>query len=191
MKGRDSGMPEEAYWNSFFDADCVIKTLFGEEGCDGNIVEFGCGYGTFTFPTARHVRGTVHAFDIEPELIEQLRARVKREAVSNIVAETRNFVTHGTGLETGSQSHAMIYNLLHIENPSGLLREAARVLHPNGRLSIIHWRCDIPTPRGPSLDIRPTPAQGRVWLEDAGFREVQDVDLHQCCQFHYGLVAIA
>lgn len=49
MKGRDSGMPEEAYWNSFFDADCVIKTLFGEEGCDGNIVEFGCGMGPLLF----------------------------------------------------------------------------------------------------------------------------------------------
>ena len=25
MKGRDNGMPEEDYWNSFFDAECIIN----------------------------------------------------------------------------------------------------------------------------------------------------------------------
>ncbi len=156
-KGRESGMPEEGYWNSFFDAECVIRKLFVEEGCRGNVVEFGCGFGTFTFPAARHATGTVYAFDIEPDLIERLRMRAKREAISNIVAEIRDFMANGTGLGSGSQSHAMIYNLLHIENPDGLIREAHRVLHPNGRLSVIHWRSDIPTPRGPSLEIRPAP----------------------------------
>ena len=191
MKGRDSGMPDEEYWSSFFDAEGVIKKLFGEENCQGNVVEFGCGYGTFTFPAARHTTGTVYAFDIEPDLIEQLRGRVKRDAILNIVAETRDFVTDGTGLETGSQSHAMIYNLLHIEEPIGLLKEAARLLQPNGRLSVIHWRCDVPTPRGPALSIRPTPEQCKVWMEAAGFREVRDIDLQKCCQFHFGLVASA
>jgi len=28
MKGRESGMPEEDYWQSFFDADAVVKALF-------------------------------------------------------------------------------------------------------------------------------------------------------------------
>ena len=191
MKGRDSGMPDEDYWNSFWDADCVIRKLFGEEGCQGSVVEFGCGYGTFTFPAARHTTGTVFALDIEPDLIERLRARAKRDAISNMVAQTRDFVAHGTGLEAGSQSHAMIYNLLHLEDPEGLLREAYRVLRPNGRLSIIHWRSDIPTPRGPALEIRPTPAQCRAWMEAAGFREVQNIDLRECCQFHFGLVAMA
>ncbi len=188
MKGRDSGMPVEEYWNSFFDAECMIRTLFGEEGCRGNVVEFGCGYGTF--PAARHTTGTVYAFDIESGLIKQLRARAQRDTVPNIVAEVRDFVARGTGLESGSQNHAMIYNLLHIENPDGLLREALRVLRPNGKLSIIHWRGDVPTPRGPALEIRPTPEQCKAWLETAGFREVRRIDLRKCCQFHFGIVAI-
>jgi hypothetical protein len=24
MKGRESGMPDENYWDSFFDADCIV-----------------------------------------------------------------------------------------------------------------------------------------------------------------------
>ena len=190
MKGRESEMPEEDLWNSFFDAECVIRKLFGEQGCRGNVVEFGCGYGTFTFPAARHATGTVYALDIEPDLIGRLQMRAKREGVANIVAEIRDFVANGAGLASGSQSHAMIYNLLHIENPDRLIREAHRVLRPGGALSVIHWRSDIPTPRGPSLDIRPTPEQCKAWIEASGFRNVRDVDVAECCQHHFGIVAI-
>ena len=189
MKGRDSGMPEEDCWNSFFDAECVIRKLFGEAGCPGNVVEFGCGYGTFTIPAARHATGTVCALDIEPDLTAKLQVRAQREATANIVAENRDFIAHGTGLVSGSQTHAMIYNLLHIEDPGRLLREAHRVLHPNGRISVIHWRCDIPTPRGPSPEIRPTPEQCKVWIEAAGFRNTRVIDLQECCSFHFGIVA--
>jgi ubiquinone/menaquinone biosynthesis C-methylase UbiE len=146
MKGRESGMPEERYWNSFFDADCVVRKLFGEKGCQGDVVEFGCGYGTFTFPAARHSTGNVFALDIEPDLIEIVRQKAGQKSVQNICASVRDFVAEGTGLESGSQSHAMIYNLLHVENPVKLLQEAHRVLHPGGILSVIHWRSDIPTP---------------------------------------------
>jgi hypothetical protein len=40
MKIRDSGMPDDDYWNSFFDAECVIKKMFGEKGCQGNLGVF-------------------------------------------------------------------------------------------------------------------------------------------------------
>ncbi len=190
MKGRESGMPEEDYWNSIFDAEGVIRKLFGEGGCRGSVVEFGCGYGTFTFPATKHATGTVYTFDIEPDLIGQLQMRAKREDISNIVAEIRDFVANGTGLRSGSQRHAMIYNLLHIENPCGLIREAHRVLHSSGRLSVIHWRSDMPTPRGPSLEIRPTLEQCKAWIEASGFRNARVIDLRECCQFHFGMVAI-
>jgi ubiquinone/menaquinone biosynthesis C-methylase UbiE len=190
MKGRDSGMPEEDYWNSFFEAECVIRKMFGENGCQGNVVEFGCGYGTFTFPAAKHSAGTVFALDIEADLIKRVRQKSKELAITNIHAEVRDFVANGTGLDPETQSHAMIYNLLHLENPTELLEEAYRVLRPGGELSVIHWRSDIPTPRGPALDIRPTPELCKKWIEDAGFHLIQDVDLSECCQFHFGIVAI-
>lgn len=190
MKGRDSGMPDEDYWNSFFDPECAIQKLLGTDDGWGDAVEFGAGYGTFTFPAAKHVKGTVYALDIEPDLIQHLQIRAEQEGVTNIVAEIRDFVADGTGLETGSQSHAMIYNLLHIEDPVGLLLEAHRVLHPNGTLSVMHWRKDILTPRGPALDIRPSPEQCKAWILAAGFRETRVIDLHKCCPFHFGLRAL-
>ena len=189
MKGRDSGMPQDDYWSSFFNAECIIEKMFGEDSYSGDIVEFGSGYGTFTFPAAKYTKGTLFTLDIEVDLIEQLRKNSKELAIDNIDAKVRDFVSYGTGLDSQTQSHAMIYNLLHLENPVELLKEAYRVLQPGGKLSVIHWRSDIQTPRGPILDIRPRPEQCKEWMESVGFHLIQDVDLSKCCKFHFGLLA--
>ncbi|MGE4344567.1 MAG: class I SAM-dependent methyltransferase, partial [Geoalkalibacter sp.] len=67
MKVRDSGMPDEDMWDSFFFPTKML-TLLGLDAGTGDVAEFGCGYGTFTLAAARLIRGTVHAFDIEPEM---------------------------------------------------------------------------------------------------------------------------
>jgi hypothetical protein len=33
---------------------------------------------------------------------------------------------------------------------------------------VIHWRSDLDTPRGPSLEIRPRPEQIVAWAEECG-----------------------
>lgn len=189
MKGRESGMPDEAYWASFFDADAAIGRLWDSAGIPGNVIEFGCGYGTFTLPAARRATGFVAALDIEPEMVESVRRKAQTLDLPNIRAEVRNFVADGTGIEGASQAHAMIFNLLHLEQPVALLREAYRTLRDGGTLSVIHWRSDIPTPRGPSLEIRPTPEQCRAWMAEAGFRAIEAIDLQGCCPYHFGLLA--
>lgn len=188
-KARESSMPDEAYWMTFFDADCLLERVFNDAERQGNVVEFGSGYGTFTLPVARAITGTVFALDIEADLIARLRRKAAAQGITNIHAIERDFVAAGSGLEPATQQHAMIYNLLHLEEPVALLTEAHRVLRPGGRLSVIHWRSDIPTPRGPALDIRPTPTQCKAWIEAAGFVHIQTVDVTECCRYHFGIVA--
>lgn len=188
MKGRESGMPDEAYWASFFEAEAAIDKLLGP-AVQGNVIEFGCGYGSFTVPTARRTTGHVIAQDIEPEMIACVREKAINYALPNIQAVVRDFVAQGTGVDPGSQAHAMIFNLLHLEQPISLLREAYRTLQDGGVLSVIHWRTDIATPRGPSLEIRPTPEQCKEWIAEAGFHTIESVDLQSCCPFHFGLLA--
>ena len=43
MKGRESGMPDEDYWASFFHPEGVLDRLLDANGSDCNVVEFGCG----------------------------------------------------------------------------------------------------------------------------------------------------
>lgn len=188
MKGRESGMPDESYWESFFDPDRFVEAILSSiEIVD--VVEFGCGYGTFTLPVARHASGVVHALDIDVDSVERVGERAAVSDLGNIRAMVTDFVADGTGLDAGSQDHAMVWNLLHIEDPVALLREARRVLRPGGTLSVVHWRSDIPTPRGPSLAIRPTPDQCAAWMLEAGFGTVASVDLRDSAPYHFGLLA--
>lgn len=69
MKVRDSGMPDEEMWTGFFDPSKVLEVLGVVRGVQ-DLVEFGCGYGTFTLAAAGIASGTVHALDIEPEMVE-------------------------------------------------------------------------------------------------------------------------
>lgn len=150
------------------------------------MVEFGCGYGTFTIPAASHIEGRLFALDIEPEMIAVTCQKATQAGLRNVVARVRDFVSEGTGLPDGVAGYAVLFNILHIECPVALLREAFRVLKPGGIAGIIHWRNDVDTPRGPSRDIRPTPEQCRAWGEQAGFEFVHEVPLC-CCSWHWGL----
>jgi ubiquinone/menaquinone biosynthesis C-methylase UbiE len=181
-------MPDENVWHSFFDADCIVERLECVKGTTDSIVEFGSGYGTFTLPVARRTSGTVHAFDIEPHLIDLVERKARDSGLGNVRAEARDFVASGTGLPDDSIDHTMIYNLLHIEDPVGLLKEAYRVLKPGGIVSIIHWKYDASTPRGPSMSIRPRLEQCRAWAEAAGFVFLRVQDLSGCCEYHYGML---
>ena len=186
MKGRESGMPESASWESFFNPRCILSKLDCLEQ-RGEIVEFGCGYGTFTLPAAEMVSGRVFGFDIEPELVEATARRAAEASLHNVVAERRDLAAHGCGRPDGSAGYVMLFNILHIEDPVGLLREAYRVLSPGGKAGIIHWRTDIATPRGPTPAIRPSAESCRAWGEQAGFEFVRYESLC-CCSWHWGLL---
>jgi SAM-dependent methyltransferase len=186
MKVRESGMPDQAQWDSFFDPAYILEKL-GCSGDGGDVVEFGCGYGTFTTAAARRVTQRVIALDIEPQMVAATMQRAADEGLTNVVAQVRDFVAHGSGLPDGSAGYALLFNLLHLENPLDLLREARRTLRPGGHVGMIHWRSDIATPRGPSLAIRPTPQDCRQWGEAAGLEFVREESLPRC-RWHWGLV---
>lgn len=185
MKTRESGMPDENLWQSFFEAEAALAKLGLTDACR-DVVEFGCGYGTFTIPAARIVNGTVFALDIEPEMIAATKEKARAAGLRNVKTVLRDFVAEGTGLPDAAVDYAMVFNLLHAEQPLILLREAWRVLAPEGVLAIMHWNYDPTTPRGPSMEIRPRPEDCRRWAEEAGFAVERDIiDLPP---YHYGLV---
>lgn len=184
MKVRESGMPSENLWEDFFEPERVLETM----GFDYNIVnavDFGCGYGTFTIPASKVIKGTIYAIDIEKEMVKRVTERAVSEKLQNIKTMLYDFVLEGSGLEDQSVDYVMLFNILHAEKPEKLLREAYRILMPEGKLGVIHWNYDPETPRGPPMAIRPKPEQCIKWASEKGFKLEDRKDLKP---YHYGLV---
>lgn len=165
MKYRESGMPEQAYWETLFDIESILD-VFVVGPKTGAVAELGCGYGTFTLPVARRTGAAVHAFDIDPQMVETTRLRAAELGLSNVFTSQRDVFVNGFGLSDGSCGAALLFNILHGEHPVAMLRETARVVADGGAVAVIHWRNDIATPRGPSMDIRPTPEQIVAWARE-------------------------
>ena len=187
MKIRESGMPDEKYWESFFN----VAEIFDKLRLDNQIkdaAEFGSGYGTFTVPAAKIITGEIHAFDIDEEMVSRLTQKAGEEKLSNIVIHKNDFVNEGTLLKDGSIDYVMLFNILHAENPVKLLKEAFRILNHGGKAGIIHWIYSPSTPRGPSLSIRPKPEQCVDWMKEAGFKI--DGEVIALPPYHYGILGL-
>jgi SAM-dependent methyltransferase len=173
MKVRDSGMPEETFWESLFDVPLILERL-GIDDSLNDVAEFGCGYGTFSIRIARAIRGTLYTFDIDSAML----ARTRERAVNlPIVCQHRDIMEQGFGVQVDA---TLLFNILHCERPVELLRHAANAAHT---VLVIHWR-RAQTPRGPDLSIRPRPEQVVAWAGEAGLSAGPVIDLPP---WHYGL----
>jgi len=184
-KIRESGMPAQELWESFFDAGAILDAL-GCRALAGDVVEFGCGYGTFAIPAARRTSGTMFALDIDPLMVAATAVRAAGEGLMNLSAQQRDFVVDGSGRPARSVSLVLLLNILHLEDPLILLRESRRVLQPGGTAGVIHWRRDAATPRGPPLEFRPEPEQCRAWAQQVGFARATACEL-PAAPWHWGL----
>jgi ubiquinone/menaquinone biosynthesis C-methylase UbiE len=184
MKVRDSGMPEEEVWSTFFDPELILQQM--EVTPDLNsVVDLGFGFGTFSIPASQIINGTVQSFDIEEGMILHLKDKIDRANITNIKLHQKDFIAEGTGLPDNSTDYVMLFNILHHENPHQILSEVFRILEPGAKAGIIHWRSDIETPRGPELDIRPTQEQCKRWALESGFTIQKELILEP---YHYGLI---
>jgi SAM-dependent methyltransferase len=186
MKIKESGMPDREMWENFFSPTTILKTLQINKKMR-DVAEFGCGYGTFTIPAAQAIAGNLFAFDIEPEMVATTKKEGKAKSLKNIKVILRDLMANGTGLKSGSVDYVMLFNILHLDNPIVLLREANRILTKKGKIGIIHWNHDPSTPRGPSMDIRPQPKQLIGLARQFGFIRPKRFDLKP---FHYGIVML-
>ena len=179
-------MPEREMWEQFFDSRHILTTV-GVDKQTTDVAEFGCGYGTFTIPAAKIIKGKIYAFDIESYMIRLTKEEAEKQGLSNVETIQRDFMAEGSGLPDGSVDYVMLFNILHMENPAVLLREAWRIVKPGGRLGIIHWNYDLTTPRGPSMEFRPKPDQCVEWARMTGFADPKQFDLNP---HHYGIVML-
>lgn len=102
-----------------------------------DVLDFGCGIGSFTLPAAQIVgkSGTVYALDIHPLATETVERRAASEQLGNIKTILSD---RDTGLPDQSVDVVLLYDVLHsVSDQQALLRELHRVLRPPGLLSVV------------------------------------------------------
>lgn len=182
MKYRESGMPPEKIWDSFFNPSEVLKKMGISQSID-LIVDIGCGYGTFILPASSVVKRAI-GIDIDSDLLECCQKVITERGITNIELIVDDASSSSYNAHMGSADYVALFNILHCEDPISLLRKAKLMLKPGGRTGVIHWKNEE-TPRGPSMDIRPKPQQVTEWATSIGLTLEGQVDLPP---YHYGLV---
>jgi len=182
MKVRESGMPDPEVWETFFDPEKILTTL-GLTKEIKHVIEFGCGYGTFTIPAAKIVNGKITCIEVDQDMVDITKHRAEISQLDNVEIIFADFEQSKNLLNANSADYVMLFNILHGENPQRLLEDTYRLLRPGAGGSLIHWNYDPDTPRGPPMDIRPRPSQLQRLAADIGFKLSEKLDLPP---YHYG-----
>jgi SAM-dependent methyltransferase len=177
MKYRESDMPDERLWRNFFDPEKILHAL---DAGGKLLLDIGCGYGTFLIPAAAMAEKVI-GIDIDDAMI-----RVCREKAGALCSGNVELVQGDISClpkETAAD-YICMFNILHCENPTGLLAAARKLLAQKGRIGVIHWKRED-TPRGPSMNIRPSPEDIIRWAGDTGLKLLKRLDLPP---YHFGLL---
>jgi SAM-dependent methyltransferase len=187
MKFRDSGMPDEKMWKTFFNPAEIINKM--EINNTVNIlVDIGCGYGTFLIPASEVVNEKAVGIDIEPGMIENCRTKINELKIKNIELKAIDIINCDIStihdLPVKKADYVCLFNILHCENPVKLLKIAFDILEDTGKIGVIHWKYEK-TPRGPSMDIRSKPENIIDWAKEINLTFAKLIDLPP---YHYGII---
>lgn len=135
------------------------------------VADIGAGTGYFALPIAEALEGgAVYAVDLQPEMLERLRAKLEGTAPAETVRPVQGDAA-ASNLPDGSVDRVLMANLWHeLDDHPAALREAARLLRPGGRLVILDWGTDHTPPPGPPADHRIPVEVTRQSVESAGWR---------------------
>ncbi|NJD76290.1 MAG: class I SAM-dependent methyltransferase [Candidatus Methanoperedens sp.] len=118
--------------------------------------DLGCGTGYFSLPAALRVK-KVYALDVQEEMLEILRNKIKKEKIKNI-----DIILSGEStipLPDNSVDIVFTANVFHeLEDRISILVEIKRILSAGGRLVIIDWK-KIEMDFGPPFEERLTEAE--------------------------------
>ena len=124
---------------------------------EGSVVaDIGAAGGWFTIRLAHRVgpKGVVYGEDIQPLMIEALKARVQRENLTNV--HTILGTTKDSRLPHGLDAAFIVGAYHEMEDPVAVLKDAANSLKPQGRIGIVEYTPGAGGP-GPDADQRVGP----------------------------------
>ena len=140
------------------------------------VCDMGCGNGYHTLPLAEMVgeKGKVYAVDVQPEMIEMLKANIERNGVKNIVPI--NGLYHDPKLPPNTCDMILLVDVYHeFSHPVQMLAGMRAALKPDGQLVLCEFRAE-----DASVPIKPehkmSKAQINKEMNANGFKLVREYD---------------
>ena len=151
-------------------------------------VDLGCGKSlSFLYSLSNIVGkdGKIYGVDILPEVMESLERDISHHRLLNITA-LHGDIESGLNLEDQSINTVFLINTLNQASSTiNMLKEAGRLLSPNGRLIIVDW-LSTPSPFGPLSSQR---IDSNEVINLLQFNKLKFVEQFQPGLYHYGIVA--
>lgn len=143
---------------------------------DDVVADIGAGTGYFTFRIAPNVpNGRVFAVDIQPEMLQRIRARMEDEGRTNVTPVEGT--VQDPRLPPDTLDAALMVDAYHeFSHPREMMTALVRALKPGGRVYLIEYRKE-----DPSVSIKPlhkmSEAQARREMEAVGLEWVETLDM--------------
>jgi ubiquinone/menaquinone biosynthesis C-methylase UbiE len=151
------------------------------------IADLGCGtMGHFVFAASHLVgdRGAVYAIDILKSALAGIESRIKMEGVSNVQTIWSDIeVLGGTKVGNNEVDIAFLHN---VGAKADMIREAARLIKPGGKLLIVDWE-KTSAPFGPPTKNRPDPERIKKDAEEIGLKFLEEF---KAGPYHFGIIFV-
>lgn len=122
------------------DDDCIqiMKSIGITKGA--YLIDFGCGFGHYTFPASKVVQeeGKVYAIDRNKGILKYIDNRIEEDKLSNVITVYSKEKT-SLNFQDSVIDCILFYDILHGEEIDrfSMIKESHRVLKENGILSIL------------------------------------------------------
>lgn len=167
---KKSGMNK--HWEIFSeeDMDSFFEMISLNESIE-KVVDIGCGFGAFSIPAAKRIKGIVFAVDIKDDCLAHVKKEAEKANMDNLIV-TEGDPSGKTDIERGSIDMVFLFNIVQdLDKFENLVIEAKRILKGGGKLLIMHWRRNEKIGIGPLLEMRPLPEQMEELATRNGFRK--------------------
>lgn len=155
-----------------------------------SIADFGSGSGIFTIELAKKLNhgGSILAIDLLEQPLRFLMENAKRQSVSHLITTKvcdLESKTLGNSFQNYFDIVTIINVLFQVKNKEAMLKEARRILKPNGFLVLVDWETyKIPL----NEKLYPINKDDLVkMLTDSGFKMKEGIKLSNT---HFGLIFV-